>query len=76
MPDNESRKAFPPEGYSTEAEVAAEFGVTPRSLKRWRAMRIGPPVTYVGRVPIYRQESKRDWLKSREMPMPRASRRA
>jgi hypothetical protein len=68
LPD--SRKAFPPEGYDTEEEVAAELGVTPRTLKRWRFQRVGPPVTYAGRKPIYSQESKRRWLKSRELQMP------
>src|SRR5262245_48948198 len=73
----QGRKAsFPPEGYDTEEETAAELDVTPRTLKRWRFQRIGPPVTYAGRKPIYNRQSKRRWLESREMKMPCASRRA
>jgi len=74
--DSEDRRAFkPPEGYDSEEQTAVEFGVEPRTLKRWRAQRKGPPVTYVGRRPIYRRESKARWLKAQEMKMPRGAAR-
>jgi hypothetical protein len=50
--------------------------VTPRTLQRWRRRRIGPSVTFLGRVPYYRQESTRAWLLAREMPMVRTKKRA
>jgi hypothetical protein len=63
-----SRK-FPPKGYDSEEQVAAEFGIDPRTLKRWRAQRLGPPVTRLGRRPIYNRESKMRWLKAQELKM-------
>jgi hypothetical protein len=71
MSDTSKPAWAPPEGYDTEEETAAEFGVDPRTLKRWRAERKGPPVTYLGRRPIYNRDSKLRWLKAQEMPMPR-----
>jgi hypothetical protein len=49
-------------GYLTEKQLAAELGLTERTLARWRERRIGPPVTMVGRVPQYSIEAARAWL--------------
>jgi hypothetical protein len=77
MDSSESRRAFfPPEGYDSEEQTAAEFGVDARTLKRWRALRKGPPVTYLGRRPIYNRESKMRWLKAQELKMPRGGAKA
>lgn len=66
-------------GYLTEAQLAAELGVGFRTVQRWRIEKIGPPVTFIGqsRDPHYRIAAVREWLLSREQPMPRerASRR-
>jgi hypothetical protein len=48
--------------YFSKAELALELEVTERTVDRWRALRIGPPVTYKGKTPIYRKSSARDWL--------------
>ena len=64
------------EGYDDEETTAKELGVSTRTLKTWRRLRIGPPVTFIGRRPTYNRASKQAWLKSREQPMPRERRRA
>jgi hypothetical protein len=61
-------------GYDSEETTAEELGVSTRTLKRWRRERRGPPVTYIGRRPVYNQDSKRRWLTSRELKMPREGR--
>jgi hypothetical protein len=63
------------EGYDDEETTAKELGVSTRTLKTWRRLRIGPPVTFIGRRPAYNRVSKQAWLKSREQPMLRERRR-
>jgi transcriptional regulator GlxA family with amidase domain len=62
--------------YLTEDALAKQLNVTARTLQRWRRQRVGPPVTYIGRVPYYRVESSRAWLMQREVPMVRERKRA
>jgi hypothetical protein len=54
------------DGYVTETELARELKRSERTLIRWRVKREGPPVTFVGRTPMYRLDSAIAWLKSRE----------
>ena len=54
-------------GHTSEAETAEELGVSVRTLRKWRQLRIGPPWTAVGRQIHYRIESRLAWLKSREV---------
>jgi hypothetical protein len=61
--------------YDTEEVVAAQLGVSTRTLARWRSLRIGPPVTYVGRKPFYYRPITAAWLRGREIPMVRERRR-
>jgi hypothetical protein len=62
--------------YLSEPETARELDVTPRTLARWRKNRVGPPVTFVGRKPMYLDESITAWLRSREQKMVREDRRS
>jgi hypothetical protein len=64
------------DGYMDEPQLAEALDKTPRTLARWRAQRIGPPVTRIGRKPFYNVESARAWLKSREQKMVRDGGRA
>jgi hypothetical protein len=57
--------------YFTESELAGELGVSARTLWVWRHEGKGPPVTMLGRVPLYRIEAVKDWLKASEKLMPR-----
>jgi predicted site-specific integrase-resolvase len=58
-------------GYITETELAEQLGVVLRTLRYWRQEGIGPPVTWVGRKPMFRVDAVRGWLQSREQRMPR-----
>ena len=49
-------------GIVSEEELAAELRRTPRTLKRWRDLCLGPPVIMVGRRPMYSIEAVRGWL--------------
>jgi hypothetical protein len=53
-------------GYLPESEMARELGRNPRTLMRWRQERTGPPVTFVGKTPMYNEESAKAWLKGQE----------
>jgi hypothetical protein len=50
--------------YRTEQDLAAELGVKPSTLERWRRLRIGPPWTYKGKTPLGHIDEWRDWLRS------------
>jgi hypothetical protein len=63
-------------GYLSEPQMAVQLGVTVRTLWRWRKQRTGPPVTFVGRTPMYLTESAHAWLRSRERKMVREGRRS
>ena len=57
--------------YLSEAEVAKQLGKSTRTVARWRALRVGPPVTFIGREPHYRIDAVRQWLVGREQKMVR-----
>jgi len=59
-------------GYRTEIQQAEALDVTVRTLRRWRKMRMGPPFTYKGKVPLYHDEWTTDWLRAGKRQMPRA----
>jgi hypothetical protein len=65
-------------GYLTEQELAAQLGVTVRTLQRWRSHRIGPPPTtdIPGRSVLYRCDGFAEWLLSHERPMIRERHRS
>ena len=50
----------------TQGELAAELRVSMDTLRRWAARRIGPPSIKLGSRVLYRRESVREWLRSRE----------
>jgi hypothetical protein len=60
-------------GYSTESETAEELNVAVRTLRKWRALQIGPPWTAVGRQIYYGDESRAAWLRSQEIKPVRAA---
>ncbi len=53
-------------GYRTESELAKFLNKDFRTLQRWRRERTGPPVTMIGKTPLYRLESTDAWLRSLE----------
>jgi hypothetical protein len=56
----------------TEAEYAAQRGVSLRTAQRERAQRIGPPFIRLGRKIFYRPAAIEEWLISIERAQPRA----
>ena len=63
--------------YIDRKEVAGKHGMPgERQLQNWEALRIGPPVTRIGRKPFYHIASLQAWLKSCERQMPRKMRGA
>lgn len=57
--------------YLPRDKLARQLRKSERTLARWETLRIGPPVTHIGREPHYCIESVRAWLKSRETKMVR-----
>ena len=53
-------------GYLRREELARQFGLSPRTIDRWEALRKGPPRVCIGRTILYQVESVRDWLRSNE----------
>ncbi|WP_420801302.1 helix-turn-helix domain-containing protein [Pinisolibacter aquiterrae] len=49
-----------------EKEIAAELGVSSRTVKRWRAMPDGLPFIALGGRIFYRRSSVRSWIEGRE----------
>lgn len=52
--------------YLTREELATQLGRCVRTLERWESLRIGPPITRIGKTPMYKVESVRAWLQSQE----------
>ena len=52
--------------FLTTEELADEFDKTPRTIQRWRKLRIGPPATLVGSQPLYFIPDIRAWLASKK----------
>ncbi|MFD1193808.1 helix-turn-helix domain-containing protein [Seohaeicola saemankumensis] len=51
----------------TPVDVGRLLGVSPRTLSRWHAQRLGPPRCKVGRTVLYRQEAVEHWLRENEI---------
>jgi excisionase family DNA binding protein len=49
----------------TEQELADYCRVSVRTVQRWRAEGIGPPVLWAGSKPRYRKSQVDDWLERR-----------
>jgi hypothetical protein len=49
-------------GFISEDELAAALGICTRTIRRWRALRTGPPHIEVGREIRYGTEAVREWL--------------
>ena len=51
-------------GFMTEDETALTLGVTKATLRNWRARKRGPPVSFVGRKPVYSFDGLREHVES------------
>jgi hypothetical protein len=54
------------DGYITRQDLAAAINKSVRTIDRWDVHRVGPPRVVVGRTILYRVDSVRAWLESRE----------
>ena len=64
------------EGYLRREELAQQLCLSPRTIDRWEALRIGPPRISVGRTILYNIPSVQEWLLSNERkPSPVKTRR-
>lgn len=52
--------------YVAERQLAAELGVHPYTLRKWRRLGEGPPPTKIGKAVLYRRSSVARWLEQRE----------
>ncbi|WP_136649735.1 transcriptional regulator [Paracoccus aeridis] len=59
----------------SEADYAAQRGVSARTIQRERALRIGPPFIKMGRRIFYRPAAIESWLLAKEQAQPRAPKR-
>jgi len=58
------------EDYTTRSETAKALNKSERTLERWESLRIGPPVTRIGKTPYYLKESTKAWLRKQEQKQP------
>lgn len=58
-------------GFLTREELARQIGRTTRTLERWESARTGPPITRIGKTPLYNFESVRAWLAAQEQHKPK-----
>jgi predicted DNA-binding transcriptional regulator AlpA len=61
-----SAPATLPDDYLTIDQVATELDIAVITLKRWAALKQGPPVTKIGRRVVYRRSSVQQWLVKQE----------
>ena len=52
------------EGYLTEVELAAQLKKSPRTVQRWRRLKIGPAHTKYGNTVIYKIPIIQAWLRT------------
>ncbi len=75
MSHDKSRPRKAPQGYRFRPEQAAALGKDERTIERWDRKRTGPPVTYLGKTPIYRIAATDAWLLAQERQQVRAGKR-
>jgi hypothetical protein len=52
--------------YLTVDQLAAELDVAVITVKRWAALKKGPPITNIGRRVVYRRAAVQAWLLKQE----------
>ena len=68
MTASDKRRARPTilDDYMTTEQLADELDVTPLTIRRWRAQKKGPRVTWIGRRLYYHRSSVAAWLAAQE----------
>jgi hypothetical protein len=57
--------------YLREDALAQQLDKAVRTIRLWRKLGKGPPITWIGQTPHYRFEAVRDWLRASEKRQPR-----
>jgi hypothetical protein len=58
--------------YLTRKEMAAELGRSESTLRWWEQLGVGPPLTRIGKLRLYRRASVAAWIEARDpKPLPR-----
>ena len=52
--------------YISRPKLAAELNICERTLIRWTDLGDAPPITKIGRRPMYRCQAVKEWLARRE----------
>lgn len=52
--------------YLERSQLCEQLGVSARTLHRWDGLKIGPPVTRLGRRTLYKRSSVEVWLRDIE----------
>ena len=61
-------------GWISRLDLALELGLSVDTLRRWEAMRTGPPCVRAGRKVYYRRAAVEEWLEEQEQAAPRRRR--
>jgi predicted DNA-binding transcriptional regulator AlpA len=67
---SEAAGTYPSSEFVDRSEAAALLGVSPRTLDRWHALRLGPPRVKYGRQVRYRLPAVMEWLLQHEVSAP------
>jgi hypothetical protein len=61
-------------GWISRTDLALQLGVSEDTLRRWDALRSGPPCIRAGRKVFYRRAGVLEWLEEQEAMAPRRKR--
>ena len=74
MPDPKDKPRSLLVGWISRLDLALELGLSVDTLRRWEAMRTGPPCVRAGRNVYYRRAAVEEWLEEQEQAAPRRRR--
>ena len=74
MPDPKDKPRTLLVGWISRLDLALELGLSVDTLRRWEAMRTGPPCVRAGRKVYYRRAAVEEWLEEQEQAAPRRRR--
>ena len=74
MPDPKDKPRSLLVGWISRLDLALELGLSVDTLRRWEAMRTGPPCVRAGRKVYYRRAAVEEWLEEQEQAAPRRRR--
>ena len=74
MPDTKDKPRSLLVGWISRLDLALELGLSVDTLRRWEAMRTGPPCVRAGRKVYYRRAAVEEWLEEQEQAAPRRRR--